>query len=88
MVRSIQVQLGTQDGDWRNMSLRNLADRVVPNDEAGQRGKKLSRMMQMLADAYSANSTETTRLMKQIIAQPRKVGRPLKGENNAIKKDI
>jgi len=66
MVRSVQIQLGSQDGEWRKASLRRLSSDVITDDEAGQRGEKFSKMIQMLADAYIANATETTRLMQEI----------------------
>lgn len=66
MTRSIQIQLGTDTGDWFKAALEKLANDVLTDEEAGQRKAKLSKMIQMLATAYISNATETTRLMRQI----------------------
>lgn len=66
MTRSIQIQLGTETGDWFRTALEKLANDVLTDDEAGQRGMKLSKMIQMIATAYIGNATETAQLMRQI----------------------
>lgn len=66
MTRSIQIQLGTETCDWFRVALERLANDVLSDDEAGQRGMKLSRMIQMVATSYIGNTTETVRLMRQI----------------------
>jgi hypothetical protein len=66
MTRSIQIQLGTETGDWFRTALENLANDVLTDEEAGQRKAKLSKMIQMIATAYIGNATETTHLMRQI----------------------
>jgi hypothetical protein len=66
MTRSIQIQLGTETGDWFRTALESLANDVLSDAEAGQRRAKLSRMIQMIATAYIGNATETTRLMLRI----------------------
>jgi hypothetical protein len=66
MTRSVLIQLGTEHGDWYKEALRSLASDVLTDDEAGQRGAKLSKMIQMLATAYITNAGETAALMRQI----------------------
>jgi hypothetical protein len=66
MTRSIQIQLGTDTGDWFKSALEKLADDVLTDAEAGQRKAKLSKMIQIIATAYIGNATETARLMRQI----------------------
>lgn len=66
MARSVLIQLGTEHGDWYKEALRLLADDVLTDEEAGQRGAKLSKMIQMIATAYIANCEETASLMIQI----------------------
>jgi hypothetical protein len=66
MTRSIQIQLGTETGDWFRTALESLASEVLSDEEAGQRKAKLSKMIQMVATAYIGNATETARLMRQI----------------------
>ena len=68
MARSLNVSLGTNDYEWRKAALDFLADEVVTNDEAGQRGTKLSILVQMLATAATANLSETARLMRAVKA--------------------
>lgn len=66
MTRSVLIQLGTEHGDWYKEALRLLANDVLTDEEAGQRGAKLSKMIQMIATAYIANSDDTTALMLKI----------------------
>lgn len=66
MTRSLNISLGTNDYEWRKSALDFLADEVITNQEAGQRGAKLSIMMQMLAAATTSNYGETVRLMREI----------------------
>lgn len=66
MTRSINISLGTNDYEWRKAALEFLAGEVVTDEEAGQRGTKLSILIQMLATAATANLGETARLMKEI----------------------
>ena len=71
MARSVLIQLGTEHGDWYKEALRLLAEDVLTDEEAGQRGAKLSKLIQMLATAYISNASETTALMLQIKALTR-----------------
>ncbi len=66
MARSVLIQLGTEHGDWYKEALRLLANDVLTDEEAGQRGAKLSKMIQTIATAYIANSDDTTALMLKI----------------------
>jgi hypothetical protein len=66
MTRSINISLGENDYEWRKAALDFLASDVITDAEAGQRGKKLSVMIQMLATAAIANGGETARLMLEI----------------------
>jgi hypothetical protein len=66
MPRSIQIYLPPQDADWMKASLEYLADAVITDAEAGQRGAKLSKLVHMIAAAGIANYGETARLLKEI----------------------
>ena len=66
MTRSLNISLGTNDYEWRKAALEFLADEVITDQEAGQRGAKLSILVKMLATAATANLTETARLMKEV----------------------
>ena len=64
--RSVQVQLGTEYFDWMREALERLAHSVIDEDETGQRGARLSPMIQMLASAYITNSDKTVHLLRQV----------------------
>lgn len=52
MPRSIQIYLPPADFEWNRQALENLADTVITDEEAGQRGAKLSIFIRMIATAY------------------------------------
>ena len=57
-----------QDADWLKASLEGLADDVIADTEAGQRGAKLSAMVRMVGSAGIVNVGETVRLLGEIKA--------------------
>jgi len=68
MTRSLNISLGTNDYEWRKAALEFLADEVITDQEAGQRGTKLSVLIQMLSTAAIVNLDETARLMREVKA--------------------
>ena len=66
MPRSIQIYIPPQDFEWYQALLEKLASEVLTDEEAGQRGAKLSKMIQMLATAYTQSPDETLKLMLAI----------------------
>lgn len=52
MARSIQIYIPPEDYSWYRGLLDDLANKVIKDEEAGQRGTKLSRMVQAIACAY------------------------------------
>ncbi len=68
--RSIQIYLPPAWADDLKQLWETLADRVIPEAEAGQRGTKSSKLFQMIAAASNTNHDETVRLLKQIKALP------------------
>jgi hypothetical protein len=64
--RSITIYTGEENYSRIRTALEALADDVIGDEEAGQRGAKLSKLLNMIASAYIANSGETARLMKEI----------------------
>lgn len=66
MPRHINVFTSEQDYEWIKAVLETLANDVITDEEAGQRGAKLSKMIVMISTAYSGNASETTRLMQEI----------------------
>ena len=73
MPRSIQVYIPPEDFEWYQSLLAKLSDETLTDDEAGQRGAKLSKMIQMIATAYVQSPDETLKRMLEIkaLAQPR-----------------
>lgn len=66
MARSITIYTPPQDHELFKAALEMLANDVITDEEAGQRGAKLSKLILMIATAYIGNVGETTRLMKEI----------------------
>lgn len=64
--RSITIYVPPQDYPFFKAALETLAGDIITDQEAGQRGTKLSKMILMIATAYIGNCDETTRLMKEI----------------------
>lgn len=66
MPRHINIFTGEQDYGFIKVALETLANDVITDEEAGQRGAKLSKMIVMISTAYIGNVGETTRLMNEI----------------------
>lgn len=66
MARSIQIYLPPDWAEGIKQSWETLADEVITDDEAGQRGAKSSKLFQMIAAASFVNRGETIRLLKEI----------------------
>jgi len=64
---TLTVLLG-QDAAWLREALEQLADSVIDDSEAGQRGTKVSVFIRMIASAYIVNADETTRLLREVKA--------------------
>lgn len=64
--RSITIYVPPQDYPFFKAALETLAGDIITDQEAGQRGTKLSKMILMIATAYIGNCDETTKLMLQI----------------------
>jgi len=64
--RSIIIQLGTDEFEWRREALERCARAVIDPAEAGQRDARLSPMICMIADAFISNSTATTWLLREL----------------------
>jgi len=68
MARTTLTLLLGQDAEWLKASLEGLANDVITDAEAGQRGAKLSVMVRMLGSAGIANVGETVRLLREMKA--------------------
>jgi hypothetical protein len=66
MPRSIQIYFPPNDFEWNRQVLEALADSIISDDEAGQRGAKLSKLFQMLAAAYIGDIRATEEAMRQV----------------------
>lgn len=64
--RSFQIYLPSDWAEGLKQSWNMLADEVITNEEAGQRGTKASKLFVMIASASFANLGETIRLLKEI----------------------
>lgn len=64
---TLTVLLG-QDAAWLREALEQLADSVIDDSEAGQRGTKVSVFIRTIASAYIVNADETTRLLREVKA--------------------
>lgn len=64
---TLTVLLG-QDAAWLREALEQLADGVIDDSEAGQRGTKVSVFIRTIASAYIINPDETTRLLREVKA--------------------
>lgn len=64
---TLTVLLG-QDAAWLREALEQLADSVIDDSEAGQRGTKVSVFIRTIASAYIINPDETTRLLREVKA--------------------
>ncbi len=68
MPRSIQIYLPPAWADDIKKLWEALADQVITDEEAGQRGAKVSKLFQMIAEASLVNQDEAVRLLKEIKA--------------------
>lgn len=66
MSRSITIYTGQKDHAWIKAALETLANDIISNEEAGQRGQKLSKLFNAIASAYVADRKRTTELMQEI----------------------
>ncbi len=66
MSRSITIYLPSDWSEGIKEAWEALADQVIPDDEAGQRGAKSSKLFQMIAAASFVDLSETVRLLKEI----------------------
>lgn len=66
MRRSIQIYLPPDWAEGIKQAWDMLADQVITDDEAGQRGAKSSKLFQKIAAASCVNHDETVRLLKEI----------------------
>ncbi len=68
MSRQITLFLPPTRADGIKQAWDMLADQVITDEEAGQRGAKSSKLFQMIAEASFANQDEAVRLLKEIKA--------------------
>ena len=68
MPRSIQIYLPPDWAEGIKQAWEMLADQVITDEEAGQRGAKSSKLFQMIAGASFVDLSETVRLLKEIKA--------------------
>ena len=68
MPRSIQIYLPPDWAEGIKQAWDMLADQVITDAEAGQRGAKASKLFQMIAAASFVNHEETVRLLKEMKA--------------------
>lgn len=66
MAKTLTISVPEDDYDFFRHAWEQLADEVIPDDEAGQRGAKRSVMFLMICTAARANFSETVRLLKEI----------------------
>jgi hypothetical protein len=67
MPRLQTISLGTHEGDARQAALEQLAEQVIPDDQAGQRGAKLSTLFQRIADAYTQAPLRAVALLRELL---------------------
>ena len=68
MPRSIQIYLPPDWAEGIKQAWDMLADQVITDEEAGQRGAKVSKLFQVIAEASFVNQDEAVRLLKEIKA--------------------
>jgi hypothetical protein len=66
MPRSIQIYVPPDDFEWNRQALESLANVIITDEEAGQRGAKLSIFIRMIAAAYIKDIRSTEALMREI----------------------
>jgi len=64
--RSYQIYLPPEWGDGMVEAWKWLADEIITDDEAGQRGAKASMLFQMFCSAMMTNATETIEHVKAV----------------------
>jgi hypothetical protein len=72
MARSIQIYLPPDWAEGMKQAWNFLADEIISDDEAGQRGAKASMLFQMFCSAMMTNATETIERVKDVkrLTQP------------------
>ncbi|KKM23136.1 hypothetical protein LCGC14_1618210 [marine sediment metagenome] len=68
MSRQITLFIPPTRADGIKQAWEMLADQVITDEEAGQRGAKVSKLFQMIAEASFVDLSETVRLLKEIKA--------------------
>ena len=66
MARSIQIYLPSDWAEGMKQAWNFLADEIISDDEAGQRGAKASMLFQMFCSAMMTNATETIEHVKAV----------------------
>ena len=66
MPRSVQIYFPPQDFEWHRQALEMLADALITDDEAGQRGAKVSVFIRMLTTAYIRDGQATIAALETV----------------------
>lgn len=66
MAKTLTISIPEDDYDFFRYAWEQLADEVIADDEAGQRGTKRSVMFLMICTAGIANFGEAVRLLNEI----------------------
>ena len=66
MARSIQIYLPSDWAEGMKQAWNFLADEIITDDEAGQRGAKASMLFQVFCFAMMTNATETIEHVKAV----------------------
>ena len=66
--RGILIYVPPQGFEWYRQALELLADQVITDDEAGQRGAKTSIFIRMVVSAFIKDGGATVEALQQIKA--------------------
>ncbi len=66
MPRGILLSVPAEDFDWYSEALRLLADELISQEEAGQRGEKRSVFLRMILTAYIRDAHATVEAMQAV----------------------
>lgn len=66
MPRSIQIYIPPGEFEWYHSLLDKLADEVIADDEAGQRGAKVSAFVRMILTGYVVDPDQTVKRLLAI----------------------
>ena len=64
--RSYQIYLPPEWGEGMVEAWKWLANEIITDDEAGQRGAKSSMLFQMFCSAMMTNASETIEIVKSV----------------------